>query len=90
MKNTKISMKDVVAKPDTVTVSFECSKVAAEELMPLLEYIGKNGNGGHSFGIVVDPDDSENRESFGFDGDGGSYLDIDSIKMDNIKRRKNE
>ena len=82
MKNPKISMRDVTAKPDTVKVSFECTEFAAEELIPLLEYIGKNGNPGHSFGIVVDPDDSEHRETFGFDVDGSSYLDTDSIKME--------
>ena len=54
----KIAMRDVVAKrSNLVTVSFECSETAArDELVPLLEYIGKNGNGGHSFGITVDPE----------------------------------
>ncbi len=79
----KVSMREITAKPsDLVTVSFQCSETAArDELIPLLTYIGKNGNPGHSFGIEVDPDDSEYRKSFGFDGDGGSYLDTDSIKM---------
>jgi len=65
-----------------VTISFKCSEYAAkEELAPLLEYIGKNGNPGHSFEIVVDPDDSEKRESFFFDGDGSSHINLDSVKI---------
>ena len=83
----KISIKKILAEQDMVRVSFECTKVSAkEELIPLITYIGKNGNVGHSFGIVVDPDDSENRKSFGFDGDGASRIEIDSIKMENISK----
>jgi hypothetical protein len=71
---------------DTVTISFECTEPASEELVSLIEYVGKNGNSGHSFEIVVDPDDSENKESFFFDGDGSDYIDVDSIKVAEKKR----
>lgn len=50
-----------------------------EFLKPFLEYIQKIGGSGHSFSIVVDPDDSENRKVFGFDGDGADR--IDTIKV---------
>lgn len=43
------------------------------ELKKLIEYIAENGNGGHSFSIVVDPGD-ENERKFYWDGDGGDYL----------------
>lgn len=46
-------------------------------LKRLIEYIAANGNGGHSFDIVVDPG-SENEKSFGWDGDGSDF--IKSIK----------
>lgn len=43
------------------------------QLKELIEYIAENGNGGHSFSIVVDPGD-ENEKKFYWDGDGGDYL----------------
>lgn len=42
-------------------------------LAEMINYIAKNGNGGHSFDIVVDPD-SSNEESFGWDGDGSDFI----------------
>ncbi len=42
-------------------------------LKRLIEYIGKNGNGGHSFTIVVDPD-GDDTKSFGWDGDGSDRI----------------
>lgn len=39
-------------------------------LLELLKYIKANGNGGHSFEIVVDPDSKDNKKSFFWDGDG--------------------
>ena len=42
----------------------------------LIEYIGANGNGGHSFEIVVDPDmtKEEGKKSFYWDGDGSDRI----------------
>lgn len=40
------------------------------KLKDLLTYIAKNGNGGHSFDIVVDPGDKKNERHFFWDGDG--------------------
>lgn len=40
----------------------------------LLEYIQKIGNGGHSFDIVVDPENSEYRKKFDWDGDGSDKI----------------
>ena len=44
------------------------------ELKDLLNYIGKNGNGGHSFDIVVDPGDKQNERHFFWDGDGADRI----------------
>lgn len=47
----------------------------------MLEYIATNGNTGHSFEIVVDPDLKENRKIFGWDGDGSDMIkSIETIK----------
>lgn len=46
-----------------------------KRLKSLLDYIQKTGNIGHSFDIVVDPDNKETTKKFGWDGDGA-----DSIK----------
>jgi len=55
-----------------VTVLYRDGECCLEEL---LLYIGKNGNTGHSFSIVVDPDGDENeRKEFYWDGDGADYM----------------
>lgn len=43
-------------------------------LKDLLTYIGENGNGGHSFDIVVDPGDKKNERHFFWDGDGADRI----------------
>ena len=53
------------------------------QLKKLIEYIGQNGNGGHSFDIVVDPDD-ESKKSFGWDGDGSDRI----FKVEKIQSAK--
>lgn len=45
-----------------------------ERLKELLTYIAKNGNGGHSFDIVVDPGDKQNERHFFWDGDGSDRI----------------
>lgn len=44
-------------------------------LRKLLNYIAKNGNGGHSFDIVVDAGDKEREKHFFWDGDGCDRID---------------
>lgn len=44
------------------------------DLEELLNYIKSNGNGGHSFEIVVDPDMKENKKTFYWDGDGICFI----------------
>jgi hypothetical protein len=43
-------------------------------LKDLLEYIKGIGNIGHSFSIIVDPDDSDYKKEFFWDGDGSDYI----------------
>ena len=45
------------------------------QLKKLLEAIKSTANPGHSFPVVLDPDDSENKKEFYFDGDGAFYID---------------
>lgn len=42
----------------------------SNSLLNLLKYIKENGNGGHSFEIVVDPNSKQNKRSLFWDGDG--------------------
>jgi len=56
-------------------------------LMKLLEYIQSNGNTGHSFEIIVDPED-ERKESFFWDGDGSDY--IKDIKKTDLEEKETE
>ena len=61
---------------DDVEIIIKCNRAAAEEcLLQLITYIGVNGNSGHSFNIVVDPDgDTDQTKRFGFDGDGADRI----------------
>lgn len=57
-------------------------------LEELLNYIKDIGNIGHSFEIVVDPDNSEYKKTFGWDGDGADY--IKNIKVESAKNEESE
>lgn len=50
------------------------------QLEKLLAYLRKNSSGGHSFGVIVDPDDPELAKKFYIDGDGA--FRIREIKID--------
>jgi hypothetical protein len=45
-----------------------------DKLFDMMDYIKEIGNGGHSFKIVVDPEDSEYKREFSWDGDGGDKI----------------
>lgn len=70
---------------DEVEVSFRVKGDAKSEMVEMLKYISDIGGVGHSFEIVVDPDLSDYREEFFFDGDGADG--IDDIKIDGEKTR---
>lgn len=64
--------REVNEDKDLTTYIVTC-KDGEGSLKRLIEYIGTNGNTGHSFNIVVDPG-SDSEESFGWDGDGRDYI----------------
>lgn len=45
-----------------------------DQLVKMLKYIKENSDPGHSFPIVVDPDDTDKKQIFRFDGDGSFHL----------------
>ena len=65
-------MRVIAYRPEAV-VTVKCSNAGAEALQKLIEYIKKNGNTGHSFSIIVDPE-SEDEEKFFWDGDGADSI----------------
>jgi len=44
------------------------------QLIQLIDYIRKISGPGHSFEVIVDPDDSELKKSFFIDGDGAFFI----------------
>ena len=73
--------KAYVGEPENV-IEIECND-SEGSLARLLTYIMRTGNIGHSFDIVVDPDNKEHKMSFGWDGDGADR--IRNIKLDGKK-----
>ena len=72
-------LKDYITEQDDYTTIEIQVKDPDNQLKELLEYIRDKANPGHSFPVVVDPNDSEYKKEFGFDGDGAFY--IKSIKV---------
>jgi hypothetical protein len=66
-------MKILERYDDSHTITVEGRGDGFIYLANMIKYIAQNGNGGHSFDTVVDPD-SENKKSFGWDGDGSDYI----------------
>jgi DNA ligase D-like protein (predicted 3'-phosphoesterase) len=62
-------------KDDAHEVSCKVKGDAVKSIAKLLEWIGRNGNGGHSFNIEVDPEGGkDSARTFSFDGDGSDRL----------------
>jgi hypothetical protein len=53
-----------------------------KQLVKLICYIQRVSNPGHSFEVVVDPNDSEHRKSFFMDGDGPFF--VEKVEEDGI------
>lgn len=53
------------------------------QLIRLIDHIGRAAGPGHSFSVVVDPDDSEYKREFFIDGDGSFF--IQDLKMNGKK-----
>jgi len=85
MKSISKSVRRVIqaytGEPNNI-IEVECNDTEGE-LVRLLSYVQRTGNIGHSFDIVVDPDNKEFKMSFGWDGDGADR--IRNIKLDGKK-----
>lgn len=68
----------------TKIITIECVD-CEDSLEEIINEIKNRGNVGHSFSIVIDPDD-RNRKTLGWDGDGGDY--IGDIKVTNKEIEK--
>ena len=55
------------------TITIECND-QDNSLEDLLNYIKAIGNIGHSFSIIVDPEDNDHKKTFSWDGDGGDRI----------------
>ncbi len=65
---------------DTEQVIVTVRKGSGKNLKKLIEYMKDIGNPGHSFGIIVDPEDGERKKNFYWDGDGSDYIESVTIK----------
>lgn len=65
---------------DTVTVTVR--KGSGEKMKEILECIKGVGNGGHTFTIVIDPDEKEklSERTFEWDGDGSDRVGDVTLK----------
>lgn len=50
------------------------------QIEELLNYLSDISSAGHSFNIVVDPNDDDYKQEFWIDGDGSDKIYIDSIE----------
>ena len=76
---SKISLTEIAVEGREASRKMQEIKITCSQpdnsLIELLNYIKDNGNTGHSFEIVVDPDGGkECRKVFGWDGDGSDYI----------------
>jgi len=71
-----------IAEKEPPNIELWCNDTE-NSLARLLSYIMYVGNIGHSFDIVVDPDNKEFKMSFGWDGDGADR--VRNIKIDGKK-----
>ena len=75
-------------KPDTdIILTVECHDNDGK-LKKLIEYIKEIGNTGHSFKIVVDPENKDTTKEFGWDGDGSDK--IESVKSEKVEEKPKE
>jgi len=78
----------MVEADDAVEVTFKTKGDAGTNMARMLNHIADTAAGGHSFDIVVDPDDSEYTKKFGFDGDGADG--IFDVEVDGKKIEKDD
>jgi len=82
-KLVKESLRDsLFEKMEVDTIVVTVRKGSGENLVKILDCIKGVGNIGHSFSVVVDPDEKEklSERTFGWDGDGSDYIDSIELK----------
>ena len=72
LKSIRKNIAEKEKKKDKV-ITITCNDYE-NNLEELLNYIKSTGNIGHSFEVVVDPDNKDYKKSFGWDGDGGDSI----------------
>lgn len=77
IKNLKIEEKS----DNEFEATFDTTKKSANYVAKLLIYMGKAGNGGHSYGTKI------NKQKIFIDGDGADYLDsINGVSIRTLKQ----
>lgn len=65
-----------------ISDSQDTCEFLARSVARLLSYLGTHGNAGHSFAVTFVPVNEQGaRKDYGWDGDGGDYLHVDSIQV---------
>jgi|GEM_PF-778499 len=57
-------------------------------IQDLLEYLKKTAGGGHSFDVIVDPDNPDHEKQFGIDGDGADEIYSIQVEPSEKSRRR--
>ena len=67
---------------ETDTIIVKVRKGSGENMKNIIECIKGCGNGGHSYSIVIDPNEKEglSDRTFGWDGDGSDYVESVELK----------
>jgi|AntAceMinimDraft_18_1070375.scaffolds.fasta_scaffold19683_3 primase-polymerase (primpol)-like protein len=75
MKAKLIKENLLLEAMETDTITVKVRKNSGKNLKELLDYIKSIGNIGHSFSIIVDPENNDYKKEFFWDGDGSDYID---------------
>lgn len=83
--------EEVSEKEKRKVITITC-RDEENSLVDLIKYIQANGNTGHSFSIVVDPDgDKDQKKTFSWDGDGSDRIfDISSEMVEEEEEEEKE
>lgn len=67
-------LKSIIHKSKDETTITVTLRDRERSLVRLLQDIKNKANVGHSYEVITDPDDTENKGRFGIDGDGGFHI----------------
>lgn len=77
---------------DTKTKIYIEVRDPEDQLIKLIDHIRRASSPGHSFEVIVDPNDKEYRKSFFIDGDGAFFIsklekDKKTFKLEEVLKR---